>query len=138
MPKLVTIHLKDYGFKETPARLYILSFLEKAKGPIDVTQIMTFLKEQRISVDKVTVYRILDAFCDKGLVTRLELQEGKFRYELNLSDHHHFICEECGEITEIPGCPVYELENDIAKKQKVVIKKHSLEFFGVCHHCQNV
>lgn len=136
MKKIALMQLKNFGLKETPIRLSILTFLYQENRPVDVGEIITFLRQLTGSADKVTVYRTLDLFCAKGVVNRLELQERKFRYEVQQTDHHHFICEQCGEITELSGCPIQDVEIELEQKQKVVIKRHALEFFGICQHCQ--
>lgn len=129
--------LRDADLKVTPARLGVLAALEKTDTPLDVSTIIDYLIKQHIKADKVTVFRILNALTDKELVTPIQLGEGKFRYEHSTkADHHHFICNDCGEITDISDCTVDELLEKIQKKKGLIIKRHSLEFFGICQNCQ--
>jgi len=130
--------LKEIDLKVTPARIAILDFLEKEHRPVDVSELLTHLSKKNIAVDQATVYRILDKFYKGDIVKRLDFQEGKFRYEItHQSDHHHLICENCGKIEDVSDCNIKELEDEIQKKKKFVIKRHSLEFFGVCQSCQS-
>lgn len=129
--------LRNVALKVTPARLGVLSVLEKADMPLDVSSVINFLKKQKIQVDKVTVFRIMNVLTDKGLITPIQLGEGKFRYEYTAkADHHHFICERCGTIEDISDCKIDILEKEITKKKGLLIKRHSLEFFGLCPSCQ--
>jgi Fur family ferric uptake transcriptional regulator len=123
--------------KKTRGREAILHVLETEQSPVDVSHIQTHLSEKAVSIDPATVYRILDTFYKNGIVHRFEFHEGKFRYELSSKeDHHHLICESCGTIEDISDCDIPRLEKDIQKKQRFLVKHHSLEFFGVCRSCQ--
>lgn len=128
--------LQQYDLKSTPARLAVLGFLDHERRPQDVDTIEGHLKLEHEEADKVTIYRILDAFAERGLVNRLEFGEGKFRYELAGDDHHHLICERCGSIEDIEDCFVTSFEKTIHDKTGFRVKRHSLEFFGVCVSCQ--
>lgn len=129
------LHLAN--LKVTHARTAVLQLLSDQDAPIDVGGIVNHLQKQRVDADKVTVYRILDAFVKKGLVERLEFGEGKFRFELSdRRKHHHLICEQCGNIEDISDCNIAILEKEIAKKKHFLVKRHALEFFGLCQNCQ--
>lgn len=130
--------LKNVELKVTPARLGVLAALEEADQPLDVSTIITYLQKQEIKADKVTVFRIMNTLTEKGLATPIELGEGKFRYEHTAkADHHHFICEKCTSITDISDCNITELQKDIQGKKGLLVKRHSLEFFGLCKNCQS-
>lgn len=124
--------LREVKLKITPARLSVLSVLEHSDVPLDAGTI-----KNRVQGDKVTVFRILNSLTDKGLLKPVQFNEGKLRYEYaGKPKHHHFICENCGKIIDIEGCPISVLEKDIEKKKGVLVKRHSLEFFGLCADCQ--
>ncbi|HUD44352.1 MAG TPA: Fur family transcriptional regulator [Patescibacteria group bacterium] len=129
--------LKGYNLKATEARLAVLKILENSAKPIDVTTIIEYLKNQHVQTDEVTVFRIIKLFTDRGLTRKVQLQEDKFRYELNSQKaHHHLVCQICGEIEDFSQCNIQALEKDIEKKKKFKVLDHSLEFFGVCSKCQ--
>lgn len=129
--------LKKADLKITSARLGVLEAIESASSPIDAATIITYLKRHKIKADKVTVFRILNALSEKGLTKPVQLNEGKLRFEhASLEDHHHFICENCGSIKDISDCNIETLEKTIIKKKGLLIKRHSLEFFGLCKSCQ--
>lgn len=131
------IELKNVHLKVTPARLGVLEVLENATHPLDIASISHYLDQQQIKVDQATIFRIMNIFADKGLVVPVQFNEGKFRYEYGpRADHHHFICENCGTIEDISDCLIDDLEKEIRSKKKLLIKHHSLEFFGLCQNCQ--
>ncbi len=133
----VKLNLQTKGLRNTKGRSDVLKVLEDEKVPVDVSHIQQHLDEKAVRVDPATVYRILDAFYKNGIVQRFDFQEGKFRYEIaSKQDHHHLICESCGSIEDISDCNIKELEKEIGKKKGFLVKRHSLEFFGLCKDCQ--
>jgi Fur family ferric uptake transcriptional regulator len=128
--------LQDQHLKITPARLAVLHYLDEQEQPLAVDEIIRHIKEEHEEADRATIYRILEMFAEKGLITRLEFGEGKYRYELAGDDHHHLICERCGKFEDISDCNIELLEKEILKKKQFLVKRHSLEFYGVCQQCQ--
>jgi Fur family ferric uptake transcriptional regulator len=129
--------LKNLNLKVTPARLGVLEILEKSPKPVDIASVSEYLDKHQIKADQATIFRIINTFTDKGLVVPVQFNEGKFRYEYGpKADHHHFICENCGAIEDISDCHIDQLEKEIRSKKKLLIKRHSLEFFGLCADCQ--
>ena len=130
-------NLKTMGLRETPAHARVLSYLCNQNSPVDASDILSFLISQKTRIDTATVYRILDRFYSKGILKKVEFQEGKFRYELtNREDHHHLICTQCGKIEDVSDTFMKRIEKIISQNTKFLIKRHSLEFFGICANCQ--
>lgn len=131
------IELNEVELRATPARLALMQLLEKTDKPLDVQSMIAFLEKQDIKADPATVFRIVNMFTEKGLVKQIQLHEGKFRYELaDKADHHHLVCNKCGDIQDISDCNIESLEKEIEKKKHFKVTSHSLEFFGVCSTCQ--
>ncbi len=129
--------LNEVNLRATPARIALMNLLEKSDKPLDVKEMIEFLEQKDIQTDPATVFRIVNMFTEKGLVKPIQLNEGKFRYELtDKADHHHLVCEKCGNIEDISDCNISALEKDIEGKKKFKVTSHSLEFFGICSDCQ--
>lgn len=123
--------------KQTKTRSAIIEILTKVKEPLDVQSIASILAKKGIKTNQTTIYRTLQTYTDSQLVKRVELQEGKFRYELaSLPHHHHIICTNCGKIEDIESCGLEDVEKRIEKKTSYAIKNHSAEFFGLCKNCK--
>lgn len=131
-----TQELRRKDLKVTSARLGVLSALETSTTPQDASSINRYLSRHGISVDRVTVFRILNTFTQAGLATPIQLDRGKSRYEYSMkADHHHFICEHCGNIIDVSDCAVKSIQKTLEKEHGVRISRHSLEFFGLCKNC---
>ena len=93
--------LRDFNLRSTPNRQEILHlFLRKnhalSHGDIE--------KEIDNSLDRVTVYRTLKTFLDKGLIHKVLDDQGSLKYALcndtcttaeHHHDHVHFKCTKC-------------------------------------------
>jgi len=129
--------LRTAALKVTPKRLAVLKVLEHSDKPIDIATIIDYLETNDIKADPATVFRIINSFTDKGITKQIQLNEGKARYEhASKKDHHHLICEKCGDLEDVSDNFISDIEREIQRKKKFLIKRHSLEFFGVCAQCQ--
>ncbi len=130
-----TMLLNKHDLKTTQARVSLLRLIEKEKSPVD-SQFLIDKLQSAFSVDKVTVFRILNVLTEHGILRKLEFGENKARYELNNEDHHHLICQNCGKIEDISDCNISALEKEIKTKKNFLVKLHTLEFYGLCADCQ--
>lgn len=128
--------LRENGYRITPARIALLTFLSHSKNPLTVGDIQ---KEMKHKMDKVTLYRALEDFAKSKIVGKINLQDTATYYEFLHEDHHHhhIVCEKCGKIEDIENCNQTNLQKEVLKHSKSFagINSHSLEFFGVCKAC---
>jgi Fur family transcriptional regulator, ferric uptake regulator len=128
--------LKDFRLRTTVNRQTILLlFLQKdhalSHGDIE--------KEIDNALDRVTVYRTLKTFLDKGLIHKVLDDEGTLKYALctptctskgHHHDHVHFKCIICGQTNcldiEVPGIK-------LPKGYKA--KEVNLLIQGTCENC---
>lgn len=128
--------LRKVALAVTPGRIAAMQLFEQNDKPIDAFSVVENLSKD--GVDRVTAFRILNTFVDRGLIRKIELREGKSRYELTTrGDHHHFICSLCGDITDIgKDIGMHDFIKKTEKKFGFQVTDHSLELFGICASCQ--
>lgn len=125
--------LKDAGFRVTTGRMAVLRLLAESPTPLATKEILN--KVKRVRLDQATVYRMLEAMREKGLVQMVNMEHDHAHWELT-NHHHHVICEQCGKIVDISKCDLHKLETNIKKISGFTdIRRHSLEFFGLCAAC---
>ena len=126
--------IQEKGQRFTPQKKEVFCVLQKK--PQTVIEILTVLKSKRSAIDKATVYRILTGFKELGIVKEIHLGDKEVRFELAGGEHHHhLICEECGSIEDVSLSEDVILK-EVEKQTPFQIKRHSLEFFGICKKCQ--
>lgn len=127
--------LKTYNFSVTDARLKVFKALENNE-PQTMDQVVKKLKN---TVNRASVYRVIDLFEKLGVVQRLQIG---WKYKLELSNefqehHHHVVCLGCGKIKSFrePQNLDYLLSK-IAENEQFILKNHQLELQGFCVDCQ--
>lgn len=132
--------LKRAGSKVTPQRLAVLDILLKNEGKhMTIEEIYDAVKEVKPEMGVATVYRTILLFDELGIVKKLDLNDGIYRYELSDEDgshgHHHLICSSCGKVDEVRDDLLDSVEKIIETEYKFRIKDHSLKFYGLCDDC---
>jgi Fur family transcriptional regulator, ferric uptake regulator len=133
---------KDFratGRRMTRTRQAVLTLLEGTRQPLSATEIFDRLRQEKVSIDLVTVYRTLHVLKELGLVVQLDLyQEGLLRYELKegRKHHHHIRCQICGHIVDLLLCPLKKVTKLIEHQTQFIVDDHTLEFTGLCPECQ--
>ncbi len=114
----------------------IFNLLKSLNRAISAQDIYVELRNRNQTVGLATVYRALEALKLEGVVQVRTLTSGESLYGLVQQDKHHLTCLVCGKSIPIHQCPVHELETQLNQSHKFKIFYHTLEFFGLCNHCQ--
>ena len=94
--------LKKEGLKYTPQRTAVLEEIIKNKGHRESEEIYLALKKRGQHVSRATVYRTMDILVNNGFARKMNLGDGRARYEskVNSPHHDHLVCMDCGLIVE--------------------------------------
>ena len=128
--------LNQFKLKSTPCRSEVLLLLSKHEHALSHADI-----EQQVdkSFDRVTVYRTLKTFLDKGLIHKVLDDEGVSKYALcnecskehHNHEHVHFKCEYCGQTQCLDNISIPEINLPSgfqAKEKNLLIQ-------GICDQC---
>lgn len=81
-----------------------------------------------------TVYRNLSQLKDEGLITVVESSDTKVHYEGNLTEHIHFLCKNCFNITDVfCKTEVPKALTDMGLK----VESQKTVYYGLCNACRN-
>ena len=128
--------LKGHGLKVTKPRVAVLELLYKNEHGLDAETIKNTIEKDNLYIDLSTVYRTLDTFVSKGLLTKFDLGDKKYNYKIKAHNHsHHLECEVCGKSFDLE-CPMNVIEEIITKETGFYLTNHKIEFKGVCKNCQ--
>ena len=130
--------LRKEGLKVTPQRIVILEEIVKDKGHRESEEIYMAIKNRNSTVSRATIYRTLDLLVQNDFVRKLNLGDGRARYEKKFdSEHHdHMVCNRCGQIIEFVDFEIEKLQDLVAKKYKFILVSHIHQLFGICKECQ--
>lgn len=123
--------LKKENLKLTKQRLSILDDIVSNTGHRECDEIYDQLKANGKNVSRATVYRTVSILEKYGIVRKLELGDGRARYEFKYGQghHDHMICVETGEIIEFVSDEIEEIQDKIAKENGFKIIKHIHQLF---------
>lgn len=130
--------LKRNQLSVTDSRLRILELFFQQDGALAHADIE---KKSGAGFDRVTIYRTLQTFVDKGIIHTIPTADNAVRYALckddctegHHQDHHvHFVCERCSnticlEDIEVPAIRLPE--GYTATHTEVVVN-------GICRNCR--
>ena len=130
--------LHKESLKVTPQRIAVLEEMLKDMGHRESEEIYFSIKEQNINVSRATLYRTLDILVQNKFVRKLNLGDGRARYENKVGGHHHdhMICNSCGLIIEFVDPQIEKLQDVIAEKNKFILTNHIHQLFGICQDCK--
>lgn len=97
--------LREVDLRPTRQRLALAKLLFERGCDRHVTAETLHEEAQKSGarVSLATVYNTLHQFTDAGLLREIMVDSGKTYFDTNIDDHHHFLCERSGQLTDIPA-----------------------------------
>jgi Fur family ferric uptake transcriptional regulator len=124
--------LRTYGLSGTSIRRQIISHLDGEGVALTQKEIEEKLPEE---TDRVTLYRTLRLFTEKGIIHKIvidgETQKYKLAGRFRKSDHAHFYCTRCKKLICMP-----QLNVDLSGlPEGFHFECARLIVEGICDHC---
>ncbi|MFM1813479.1 MAG: hypothetical protein RLZ98_174 [Pseudomonadota bacterium] len=119
------------GVRITRQRTAILEVLASSSDHPDATEVHRRAKELDETVSLATVYRMLGALQEKGLVRRHSFEGVPARFEPATDEEHHdhIIDVDSGQIIEFYNQEIEQLQRKIAEELGYEIIGHKLELY---------
>ncbi len=127
--------LKTMGIRMTPQRHAILSYLINTMSHPTADEIYKALSPRFPSMSVATVYNNLKVFIESGLVREMTYGDHSSRFDADLSEHYHALCEECGKLVDFAYKPLNDLEQAAGEMTGFQVKSHRVEVYGICSDC---
>ena len=86
--------LKSSGLKATIQRVKVLETLCSLNNHPTAETIIKLVREDDPNIGVGTVYKILDALVNKGLIKKVKTENGVIRYDGTVLPHHHLYSPE--------------------------------------------
>ena len=130
------LHKENLRF--TNKRLEIWEEISDSTEHRDAEDIYNSLRKRKVNVSRATVYRTIDILVKNNLVRKLDLGDGRSRYEnkMGIAHHDHIVCIQCGRIDEFMDENIERLQDEIAKEYQFKIVRHIHQLFGLCRDCR--
>lgn len=131
--------LKKNNLKFTIQREVILETLYNSDEHLTPESLHNLIQDKfpDLKTGIATVYRTLSLLEESDMVTSLSFGAQGKKYELGAKQHHdHFICTQCGSITEFVDEQIEERQRKIAEELGFLMQDHSMQIYGICMECQ--
>ena len=94
------------------------------------------VKQMHPDISLSTVYRNLAMFKEQGIISSLGTVNGVERFDANTEPHVHFICNQCGSVSDLPQMAVPQsMCAEAASQSGGMVDLCQLTFTGICSTC---
>lgn len=128
--------LRRSGYTLTSQRKAVLEALKEARGHPSAEDVYLIVKKKNPKVALGTVYQALSVLEEIGIIGAKYWSESPTRYDLNTDPHLDIRCQNCGEVSEIPGVELADLEARIRENTVYEVRKTRLAIEGICPECR--
>lgn len=91
------------------------------------------------TVGLASVYRVLEALSDHGLVQRVDVGDGVARFEPvrdGLGHHHHLVCDGCGKVEAFEDPRLEQAISAVEERTGYDVVAHDVVLRGACGDCR--
>lgn len=131
--------IRKAGLRSTSPRIAVLRRLSVASTPISHGELVEVLASD--GMDRTTIYRNLVDLTEVGLVSRTDLGDHVWRFELkrgtgNGDDarHPHFTCSDCGAVSCLPEVTL-KVKQGKGVPRALTQQKVEIQLRGRCDAC---
>ena len=89
------------ALKYSRQRQVIFDFLMTRKDHPSAEVVYQNVRQEYPNISLGTVYRNLSLLADMGEIQRLRVGDGIDHFDADTSEHYHFVCSECGCVTDL-------------------------------------
>lgn len=111
--------ISDRGLRVTPQRIAILEIISNLHTHPTADDILQELKKTHPNIAIGTVYKVLDAFVENGIINKITSRSDKMRYDANTEYHHHLHCTETDKIVDYKDEKLNQLLKEYFENKKI-------------------
>ena len=125
--------------KFTPQRYSVMMDVVNSKEHRECEEIYLSLRSEGQNVSLATVYRTMEILVANDFVRKIDIGDGKSRFEakINHPHHDHMICIKCGGITEFINDEIEMLQEEVCRESGFQLMRHIHQLFGICKKCED-
>ena len=120
----------DAGIRMTAQRSLIIETLIGSDDHPDADQVYRRAVERDEAISLPTVYRTLNLLDDAGIIKKINMNDGKARFESVRGDHDHLIDADNGHIHEFYNRELKKILVSIAENMGYEVIDHRIEIVG--------
>lgn len=124
------------GYTLTSQRKAVLEALVESQGHPSAEDVYLLVKRKNPRVALGTVYQALSVLEELGVIGAKHWSESPTRYDLNVRPHLDIRCLGCGEVSEVPGVKLGDLEDRVQAATPYEVTRATVVIEGLCPTCR--
>lgn len=118
----------------TSQRFCIMEYLLRRDVHSTADEVFHAINQSDPRASRATVYNSLNALSHAGLVREFSIDGNATLFDANLRRHHHFVCDRCGAVEDVPWF-------DAPKAMRHTLGGRTVREFeavlrGICESCK--
>ncbi len=136
-PEELVAAFRRTGLKVTPQRQLLFRLMHNNTGHPSAEALFDLASEQMPGISLRTVYQTLSDLAAMGELQQIDLGVGPSRFDPNTGEHHHFICDLCGQIADVQLAGVATIASSANQSVGLRVRSTEVIFRGVCNECSD-
>jgi Fur family ferric uptake transcriptional regulator len=141
-------NLRAAGGKRSTKRDLIVNVFLRQEGHLTADDLFDLIRREHPApsdplaasggISRATVYRTLQWMVEAGLARKVDLGEGRFRFEHSYRHprHFHLICKSCNRSFEFLSSDIESLLEEVAAARNFTARQSVLQIHGTCDSCR--
>lgn len=122
--------------RSTVQRRMILGTVQRMHSHPSAEEVYQEIHKEHPSISKSTVYRNLHQLAEEGEIHPVLLPDSPERFDDRISQHYHFRCNACGEVSDIDIDYLSDINAAVQNRYGFQVDEHDVIFRGVCPKCK--
>ena len=97
--------------------------------------VYTDIRQLYPNISLGTVYRNLSLLSEDKKIQKLVHDDGVIRFDYNMNAHDHFVCRNCGDVSDVFDLDTESLKSSASEKTTGQIDRCVVTFYGMCDIC---
>lgn len=103
-------------------------------GHATMEQVIENVHDVDSSISKSTIYRNVNVLLTENVIKKFKMNQVEV-YETIKEKHYHFMCNECGHITDLNAKELDERFGNLKEVEGNQIEEVEIYFSGICKDC---
>ena len=132
-PDQLVLAFREAGLKVTPQRQLLFRLLHNNTAHPTAETLYEVAVREMPGISLRTVYQTLTDLAAMGELQQIDLGGGAARFDPNVDDHHHVVCDSCGDVRDVYVANADEIS--VAGLAGFSVQSARIVFSGKCPSC---
>ena len=122
------------GLKVTPQRQLLFRLLHENTAHPTAETLYDVASREMPGISLRTVYQTLSDLASMGELNQIDLGTGASRFDPNTDEHHHVVCDVCGEVRDVYVAGADKMT--VSGLDGFAVHSTRIVFSGECPRCE--